>query len=107
MAFRKLPRGVYRSPLSNSVSFGEVEFSDVFDEDGKTILLKKRVMSEELSKRTLDCSLFTPTNVIRSGRLIQGSTSMTPSDPDNIERPVERGLLSYISNNPTLPSNNE
>lgn len=100
MAFRKSPIGVYRSPLSNLSSFGEIEPVNTPIPDGGSIVSFSLVKPFVLSKRALDPNLFSSSNVIKSGEIIRGNVSMAPTDPDNVERSVERSIRSYISNNP-------
>lgn len=100
MAFRKSPIGVYRSPVSNLSSFGEVEPVQTPVPGGSPVVSFSLVKPSVLAKRALDPNLFSSSNVIKSGQVIKGSVSMAPTDPDNVERSVERSIRSYISNNP-------
>lgn len=107
MAFRKSSYGVYRAPIDNIASFAEIETVQQPNADGGLDVLFSPVSPAVVAKRALDPNLFTADNLVKSGKVINGSTSMAPTDPDNIERRVERGLRSYIANNPVSSSNNE
>lgn len=107
MAFRKTVRCNYRSPLSNVASFGEIEFADIVGERGEQFVQPVFVDNLKLSKRTLDVNVFTSKRVLESGEVISGNVDFTPTDPDNIERSVERGVASFIENNPVNPVENE
>lgn len=100
MAFRKIPINPYSSPLSTSSSFGEVSVKSQPDNKGRIVSVTAHSTSRELSKRTLDADVFTSKNILETGQYINSPVSYAPSDPDNIERSVERGFTNYISNNP-------
>lgn len=87
-----------------------VSFSTDFSQDEPVNLpnskvVMKKVRPDEIAKRTLDPNVFSARNVLESGQVIQGNVDMAPTDPDNIERSIERGLVNYINNNPVTPVN--
>lgn len=99
MAFRKKPIPVYS--VGSSTDFSQLEPVNLPD----SIVVLKKVRTDEISKRTLDPSVFTARNIIESGQVIHGNVDMAPTDPDTIERSVERAAFKFINNNPVTPVN--
>lgn len=101
MAFRRKPIVVYQSSVSTDFSQLEPRNSS----DGKVFMHK--VSTLDVARGTLDPDLFSARNIIASGQVINGNVDFSLSDPDSIERTVERGLTSFINNNPVISEENE
>lgn len=94
MAFRKLVRSFYRSPISLHC-FGDVSHSTSMIDDSSSRVVSQFNTAKSISKTALPlCSLDT---LLSTGKTIDGTVSFAPSDPALIESSVHSVVGTYVS----------